>query len=209
MPNRFFDILFTDGVKSAQTRYGSREHYRKRENESDRNFELGDAEYDFIESRDGFYMATASERGYPYIQFRGGPRGFLKALDSRRLGFADFRGNLQYLSMGNLLTNAKAALFLMDYANRRRLKLIADVEVTDAKENPGLIEQLAMPGYAAKIERAVVLNIKAFDWNCPQHITPRYTIDEVRELARPMQERIESLEKELASLREVKNERIY
>lgn len=201
MPNKFQDIAFTPSVKQAQKHYGSRLHLAKFETGSDRNYLLTDAESDFIEQRDGFYMATVGESGQPYIQFRGGPAGFLKVLDERTLGYADFRGNLQYISVGNLSANNKAAIILMDYANRRRLKIFAEIEIHDAADRPDLFEKLADPGYDAKVERAFILKVEGFDWNCPQHITPRYTIEEVRQMVRPLNEHIEQLEKELDELR--------
>jgi predicted pyridoxine 5'-phosphate oxidase superfamily flavin-nucleotide-binding protein len=194
MANRFHDLAFTPGVKDAQAHYGSRAHYSKFEDGPAKNFLLTDAEADFIKGRDGFYMATVSETAHPYIQFRGGPRGFLKVLDEQTLAFADFRGNLQYISVGNLSANNKAALFLMDYANQRRLKIMAEVEVQDASAAKELIENLRIEGYKARVERAIVLHVEAFDWNCPQHITPRYTSDEVREITRSLSEHIERLE---------------
>lgn len=196
MSSKFYETMFTQSVKRAQEHYGSRKHYRKFEEMPSEIPVLGDAEQDFIESRDGFYIATVNEDLQPYIQFRGGPAGFLKVLDERTLGFADFRGNLQYISVGNLSVNDKAALFLMDYANRRRLKIIARVEVRHADEVPELVGRLEMPEYKAKIERAMTLHVEAFDWNCPQHITPRYTIDEIRQMSLPLYEHVENLEEE-------------
>ena len=180
MSHKFYDMTFTPSVKAAQEHYGTRRNYTRFEGGVPDFHGLSDAEDDFIEARDGFYMATVNEDGQPYIQFRGGPQGFLKVLDDRTLGYADFRGNLQYISVGNLKANDKAALFLMDYANQARLKLIVRVEVKDAKDAPEIIEKLTMPGYKAKIERAMILRVEAFDWNCPQHITPRYTVEEIR-----------------------------
>jgi len=201
MANKFQQILFTAPVKEAQEHYGSRRHFAKLEGGPDRNVILTDAERDFIEERDGFYMATVAAPDQPYIQYRGGPAGFLKVLDDRTLGFADFRGNLQYISVGNLRSNTKAALFLMDYPNQRRLKILASATVHDAADRPELVEKLAMPGYKVRIERAIVLNVEGFDWNCPQHITPRFTIDEVRQMVRPLNEHIEKLEKEIRRLK--------
>ncbi len=201
MANRFYELAFTPSVKKAQEHYGSRAHFSKFERGPDKNIVLGDAEADFIESRDGFYMATVSETGRPYVQFRGGPPGFLKLLDERTLGYADFRGNLQYISVGNLRANSKAALFLMDYANQRRLKLMAGVEIFEAAARPDLTEKLGSAEYKAKVERAVILNIEAFEWNCPQHITPRYTLDEVRAMISPHIEHIAKLEKEIENLK--------
>jgi uncharacterized protein len=125
----------------------------------------------------------------------------LKIIDAKTLGYADFRGNLQYISVGNLQKNNRAALFLMDYANQARLKIFVKIEVVEAAENPELIAKLTMPDYQAKIERAMILHIEAFDWNCPQHITPRYTIEEVREMSVPLYEHIAKLEKEIERLK--------
>lgn len=201
MSHKFYDMTFTPSVKAAQEHYGTRQNYARFEGGEPDFHGLSDAENDFIEARDGFYMATVNEDGQPYIQFRGGPQGFLKVIDDRTLGYADFRGNLQYISVGNLRANDKAALFLMDYANQARLKLIVRVEGKDAKDAPEIIEKLTMPGYKAKIERAMILHVEAFDWNCPQHITPRYTIDEIRMMTAPMTEHIEKLEKEIEELK--------
>jgi len=201
MPNKFYEITFTDAVKRAQERYGSRRQYEKIASGKANNSVLADAEIDFIERADGFYMATVGEQLQPYIQYRGGRRGFLKVLDEKTLGFADFRGNLQYISVGNLRANNKAALFLMDYANRRRLKILVEIEIKDAADAPELIEKLRDADYEAKIERAFVLRVEAFDWNCPQHITPRYTIDEIKTMVQPMNEYIERLEKENTELK--------
>ena len=196
MNNKFFETMFTQSVKTAQERYGSRKHYVKFEGKAIGIPILGNAERDFIESRDGFYIATVNEHQQPYIQFRGGPAGFLKVLDEHTLGYADFRGNLQYISVGNIRANDKTALFLMDYPARTRLKILARAEVRDAEEAPELISLLAVPGYKGKIERAVTLHLEAFDWNCPQHITPRYTIQEVNRMVQPLHQHIEKLEKE-------------
>lgn len=177
MAKNYAEIAFTPDVKMEQEKHGSRRQYERMEKIS-RGTELTFAEADFIETRDSFYMATVGENGYPYVQFRGGPAGFLKVLDARTLGYADFRGNLQYVSVGNLLRNNKAALILMDYPNRRRLKIFATMRVFDSEDAPELVERLAIHDYPAKIERAMVLHVDAFDWNCPQHITPRYTVEE-------------------------------
>ena len=201
MANKFHDIAFTPSVKKAQEHYGTRRHYAKFEAGRDSNYILTEAESDFIEQRDGFYIATVGETGQPYIQFRGGPAGFLKVLDERTLGYADFRGNLQYISVGNLAANNKAAIFLMDYPNQRRLKILATVDVHDAADRPDLIEKLTDPAYDAKIERAVILRVEAYDWNCPQHITPRYSMEEVRQMVGPLNEHIKKLEEEIKQLK--------
>ncbi len=161
------------------------EYQRLAENKAFRELELEDdrlsgAEAEFIQARDSFYMSTVGENGWPYVQYRGGPKGFLKVLDETTLAYADFRGNGQYISTGNIKAGNRAALILMDYANRKRLKIWTEVSITQAQENAALLKQLEMPEYSARVERLVVLNIQAYDWNCPQHITPRYTLDEIR-----------------------------
>ena len=198
MANKFWEKMFTKSVRRAQEHYGTRKNYTRIETSSKpADFEgLGDLEKDFIESRDGFYMATVNDEGQPYIQFRGGPAGFLNVLDDMTLGYADFRGNLQYISVGNLAANDRAALFLMDYAHQKRLKIIARVEVKDEAEAPELIETLRMPDYKAKIERAMTLHVEAFEWNCPQYITQRFTINEIKQSMQPIYDRIEKLEAE-------------
>jgi uncharacterized protein len=200
MAKNFAEIAFTESVKAQQQKYGSRRQYARME-QLERGTKLTFNEEDFIAERDGFYLATVGEQGQPYIQFRGGPKGFLKIIDAKTLGYADFRGNLQYISVGNLQKNNRAALFLMDYANQARLKIFVKIEVVEAAENPELIAKLTMPDYQAKIERAMILHIEAFDWNCPQHITPRYTIEEVREMSVPLYEHIAKLEKEIERLK--------
>lgn len=205
MAKNFAEIAFTTSVKKQQEKYGSRRQYERMER-AERGTEISFAEADFIGERDSFYLATVSEVGQPYVQFRGGAAGFLKVLDEKTLAFADFRGNLQYVSVGNLAENNRAALILMDYPNRRRLKIFVRVEITDAAVAPDLIEKLKDADYPAKIERAVVLRVEAFDWNCPQHITTRYTIDELREINQPLYEHIEKLEAEVRRLKSENNE---
>ena len=197
MANKFHEIAFSDAVKAVQERYGTRRHYAKFESGAQTNDRIGDAETDFIESRDGFYLGTANDDGQPYIQFRGGQPGFLRVLDEQAVGFADFRGNLQYISVGNASANNKVAMFLMDYANRRRLKIFGEIEFHEASDRPDLIGKLADPSYNAKIERAAVIHVTGLEWNCPQHITPKYTMDEVKLMIRPLYKHIESLEREL------------
>ena len=204
MSHKFYDLTFSESVKAAQETYGSRRNFERFEGGKPDFYGLSDAEIDFIEQRDGFYMATVNSDGQPYIQFRGGEKGFLKVLDDKTLGFADFRGNLQYISVGNLQENSKAALFLMDYANKQRLKILANVEVIDARNKPEIIEKLIVPDYKAKIERAMILHVEAFDWNCPQHIAPRYTMGEIKQIIAPLNEHIEKLEKEIEELKSKK-----
>jgi uncharacterized protein len=200
MPKNYAEIAFTGSVKKQQEKYGSRRQYERMER-VERGTEIGFVEADFIELRDSFYLATVSETGQPYVQFRGGAAGFLKVLDKKTLAFADFRGNLQYVSVGNLTENNRASLILMDYPNRRRLKIFARIEIFEAAAAPELIEKLRDTDYPAQIERAFVLHVEAVDWNCPQHITPRYTIEEIRAINQPLYEHIEKLEAEIRRLK--------
>jgi predicted pyridoxine 5'-phosphate oxidase superfamily flavin-nucleotide-binding protein len=175
MTHRSSEILFTDSVKKAQSRYGSRVQMERLQQHGPANDTLTSAERDFIEARDGFYLGTVSESGWPYIQFRGGPAGFVRVLDGKTLGYADFRGNRQYVSSGNIAHDDRVSLFFMDYANRARLKLLGHARIVDAAEDPALAARLAVPGYPARVERVVLITVESYDWNCHQHITPRYT----------------------------------
>lgn len=201
MSRRFAEITFTESVKEAQLHYGSREKNALWETSSSPNNELTEHEMQFIEARDSFYQATVGQNGWPYVQFRGGPAGFLKVLNNRTIGYADFKGNVQYISVGNLNADDRVALILMDYANKRRLKIWARAVVMDAAIHPDLTRSLEMPHYRARIERAVVLSIEAFDWNCPQHITPRFSMEELGETLQPLEKEILRLSEENAALR--------
>jgi uncharacterized protein len=186
MPNAFATISFTESVKAAQTRYGSRENNLGFElSENPRN-EVGKLETEFIAERDSFYQATISENGWPYVQHRGGPKGFLKVLDARTIGFADFKGNRQYISVGNLNANPRISLILMDYPNRRRLKIWGTTRIIHRKDEPDLIAKLEVPSYSGRIVFGVVIQIEAVEWNCPQHITPRFTEAEMAEALLPI-----------------------
>lgn len=165
-----------------------------------RNDRLGPSEAGFIAARDSFYMATVSETGWPYIQHRGGPQGFVRVLDERTLGFADFRGNRQYVSVGNLAVNDRVSLFFMDYPNRTRLKLLGRARIVEASDGEALA-RLDVPGYRAAIERGFLITVEAFDWNCPQHITPRFDLTNVEQSGTGLHQRIAELEVELAQLR--------
>ena len=201
MGHKFAEIAFTDTVKSVQQALGSRSGYARREGgDVDFNDRLGLSEAQFITERDSFYMATVSETGWPYVQHRGGPKGFLRVLDEKTLGFADFSGNRQYVSVGNLKTDDRVSLFLMDYPNRTRLKLLGRARVVGLDGDDDLIHRLSPPDYRARIERGVVIIIEAFDWNCPQHITPRYTTDEIEVAVQPLRKRIAELEDQLLSV---------
>ena len=162
---------------------------------------FGAAETAFIAERDSFYLASVSATGWPYLQHRGGPTGFLRVLDDRTVGFADFRGNQQYLTLGNVGGDDRVALFLMDYPRRRRLKILARMSAHDLRAEPDLAARLATPGYRGLVERGFVLKLHAFDWNCPQHITPRFTAADVEAAVAPLHARLEALEAENARLR--------
>lgn len=193
-------IAFTEAVKDFQVRYGSRASYGRQE-EFRYTDGLTESEADFIAHQDNFYMATISESGYPYIQFRGGPKGFLKVLDHETLGFIDFGGNKQYISTGNLATNSKVALFLLDQAAKARLKIFAEASVLDIDGNTELYDKLNLDDYKFKPERIILLKVKAYDWNCPQHITPRYTVEEIRDEFMAQHEYINKLRTENAELK--------
>jgi predicted pyridoxine 5'-phosphate oxidase superfamily flavin-nucleotide-binding protein len=185
MSHRFADITFTDGVKAAQEHYGSRPHNKRLQENFGPNDELTQRETEFIGLRDTFYLATISETDWPYVQHRGGPPGFLKVLDPNQLAYADFRGNTQLVSVGNVSKNNRCSLILMDYPNRRRLKILGHMRVEDARSvDSADLARVELPEYKARIERVVFIDVAAFDWNCPQHITRRYTEAESEELAR-------------------------
>jgi uncharacterized protein len=200
MPYGFLDIAVTPSVRAAQAAMGVDQHWQHFKGE--RTFDkLTPNEAAFIAQRDSFYMATVSETGWPYVQHRGGAPGFLKVIDEKTLAFADYRGNRQYISVGNLGADDRVALILVDYANRARLKIYAHVEAVPLDADPALAQQVANPGYRGKPERILKLHLEAFDWNCPQHITPRFTEAEIVEGVRPLRDRLEALEAENARLR--------
>jgi predicted pyridoxine 5'-phosphate oxidase superfamily flavin-nucleotide-binding protein len=200
MCSAFAKLTFTDSVKAAQSQYGSRDKMAAYE-PGPSGARLGEAEADFLAERDSFYLATVGQTGWPYVQYRGGPAGFVKVLGATTIGYADFRGNLQYLSMGNLGANDKVSLIMVDYAHKRRLKLLGRARIVHQQEDPALMELLALPGYSARVERGIVIEVEAIDWNCPQHITPRFTLAEVEKLAARLQAENAALKAELASLR--------
>ncbi|GFE75415.1 pyridoxamine 5'-phosphate oxidase family protein [Novosphingobium sp. TCA1] len=193
----FLDIATTPSVRAAQAEMGADRQWAAFE--GDREFDrFTRNEAAFIAARDSFYMGSVSEDGWPYVQHRGGPAGFLKLVDERTLAFADYRGNRQYISTGNLAANDRACLILMDYPRRMRLKIYAHVEKLSLDADPALTELVLDPGYKARPERIFRLRLAAFDWNCPQHITPRFTEREIEQAVRPLHERIAELEKTIA-----------
>lgn len=202
MGRRFAELAFTPLVKQQQQQHGSRHLYERVEHSKDLGDKLGPDEQDFIHGRDSFYMASTSETGWPYVQFRGGSTGFLRVLDEETLGFADLRGNRQYISTGNLQHDDRVALFLMDYPRQTRLKILGHAKIHEGTEEARqLIERLRVPEEKVPAERAVVIHVDAFDWNCPQHITPRYTQEELARILEPMRRRLDDLEAENKRLR--------
>jgi uncharacterized protein len=191
----FAQIAFTEAVQKLQAQAGSRDSYARMEARSSVDG-LTAYEEDFIAHRDHFYMASIGENGFPYIQHRGGPKGFLKVLDEKRLGFVDFRGNMQFISVGNLATHNKVAVILMDYPAKARLKIYAEAEVVELAAQPSLFAMLDLADYKAKPERMIVLHVKAYDWNCPQHITPRFTLEEIEVAFASQRQLIEQLQAE-------------
>jgi predicted pyridoxine 5'-phosphate oxidase superfamily flavin-nucleotide-binding protein len=196
MSHRFAEIAFTPNVKKAQEINGSRRSYARLEQGEVHHDVLGPDEASFIAERDSFYMATVSETGWPYIQHRGGPPGFIRVLDNKTIGFADFRGNRQYVSVGNLETDDRVSMILMDYPNRARLKILGRARLVEVDEQDTL-NRLSLPDYRAVVERGFVITIEAFDWNCPQHITPRFTPAEIETAVAPLRQRVADLEKML------------
>ena len=179
MAHQFSAIMFTDGVKSVQTEFGSREKQAVFAERAPANDALTEREAGFIAQRDTFYMATVNTDGWPYVQHRGGPPGFLRVLGPRQLAYADFRGNTQLVSMGNARHNDRVSIILMDYPNRRRLKILGHLRYEDARDcPPEQLAAVALDDYKARIERIVHVDLVAFDWNCPQHIKRRYTAEE-------------------------------
>jgi uncharacterized protein len=195
MAGRYLQNHFTPQVLEAQERYYGRRHHVPPQPERDL---LTPDEVDFIAQRDSLYLASVGSNGWPYIQHRGGPRGFLKVVEPNVLAFADYPGNRQLLSTGNLAANDRVALFLMDYPRRERLKIMGHATVLDAREHPQLASHLAEPGDLKMVERIFRVRVVSYDWNCPKYITPRYTEDEMREVTRALQERIAELEARLA-----------
>jgi uncharacterized protein len=196
----FLDIASTPSVRAAQEANGSRELWQRFDGDraSDR---FTENEIAYIEARDSFYLASVSESGWPYVQHRGGPTGFLKVLDETTLGFADFRGNRQYISLGNISADDRVALILVDYPNRARLKILAHMEARELDAASDLASRLALPRYRGKPERAFLLHLETFDWNCPQHISPRFTAAEIETAVSPLHTRIAALEAENRALR--------
>ncbi|MBA2127385.1 pyridoxamine 5-phosphate oxidase [Hyphomicrobium methylovorum] len=201
MRHRFADLMFTPRVQKIQAEQGSRASYARMIGQPQAGSDpLTVHEAEFIAARDSFYMATVSETGWPYVQHRGGLPGFLKVIDAHTIGFADYRGNRQYVSAGNLSGDDRVALFLMDYPNRQRLKLIGHASIIDPETEPEIAAKL-QDGYAARVERGIIIHVEGYDWNCPQHITPRFSVPQIEDMLQPLKERLAALEQENAALR--------
>ena len=192
MGHRFAEIAFTDSVREVQQQLGSRAGYAALDGGEDFNNLLSEREASFISARDSFYMASVSETGWPYLQHRGGQTGFVRIIDAQTIGFADFSGNRQYISVGNLRKDDRVSLFFMDYPNRTRLKILGRVRLVGDDE-PELLAQLELDDYRAVVERGFVIRIEAFDWNCPQHITPRYTDADIESTVAPLLQELNEL----------------
>ena len=189
------NLVFTPEVMRQQAGHGSRDSYARMADGADTIPDiLGPKEAMFLATRDSFYVASTSASGWPYVQHRGGPLGFVKILGDRTIGFADYRGNRQYVSLGNVATDNRVALFFMDYVRRARLKMLGRMRAVELADSSELAANLMDEAYGAKIERGFVIDIEAFDWNCPQHITPRYTQSDITEIVAPLQQRIAELE---------------
>ena len=202
MAQNYIHTLFTDAARAMQESKGSRPAYAKMESgatgDPDR---ISEKEAEFIAARDSFYLASVTSEGWPYVQHRGGPAGFLKSLPDNRLGFADYRGNRQYVSTTNLIDDSRVSLFLMDYPNRRRLKIIGNARIIELDDDAALVTSLMTPEYKATPERAFVIDVVGFDWNCPQHITPRFTEAEIARAMQPLNTELIQLRAEVETLR--------
>ncbi len=201
----YANTAFTEEIKAIQERQGSRDVYQRVEKQSYRDG-LTEVEMGFISGMDSFYMASIGENGFPYIQHRGGPKGFVKIMDKETLGMIDFSGNKQYISVGNIATNNNVSLIMVSYPMRARLKIYAKAEVIEIEDNPALFQELKPEDYKSKPERMLIFHIEAYDWNCPQHIIARYTEMEIKQIIEPKLEYIEKLEGELKMLREQQKE---
>ncbi len=202
MAQNYVHTLFTDAARAMQEADGSRGSYaRMEEGASGEPDAISDKEAEFIAARDSFYLASVTSEGWPYMQHRGGPAGFLKVLPGNRLGFADYRGNRQHVSTTNLIAEPRVSLFLMDYPNRRRLKILGRARIVSAEDDPELVASLMPEGYKALAERAYIIDLVGFDWNCPQHITPRFTEAELAQAIRPLTTELNQLRSEVERLR--------
>lgn len=192
----FGSLVFTPVVKSLQERYGSRRQYARREASGFAQDGLGPSEIEFLAEMDSFYMASIGATGWPYVQHRGGPAGFLKVIDEHTVAFADFRGNKQYVSAGNLMTDDRVALISVDYPRQARLKILGQVKILEGTDAKAWEKKVADPEYDAVVERVFVIHVEAFDWNCQQHITPRFTEEQIRTALSPVEKQMQTLKEE-------------
>ena len=194
MGNKYLEIAATDSVKRVQQRLGSRTAYARREGGPAIHQQLGPEEISFIEAQDTFFLASVSETGWPYVQHRGGPKRSMKVLDQSTIGFPEFSGNRQYLAFGNILQDPRVSLFLLDFRRQERLKIFGRATLAERAENPDLFRRLETENLPSKVERGIIIQVEAFDWNCSQYIVPRFSEDEVRDLLQPLKQRINELE---------------
>jgi len=200
MGHKFADIMFTNQVQAIQKQQGSFDNYHAWSEYEDFNYLIDDTIRQFLAQRDSFYMASVNQDDWPYVQHRGGPKGFMKVIDEHTLGFADFSGNRQYVSAGNFKHNDKVSLFFMDYPRRRRLKVLGRVTSVSLAETD-LIEQLQLEGSRAKVERGFIIKVEAYDWNCPKFITQRYDTEQVQDLIASLVEENNALKKHIEDLK--------
>ena len=200
MTDRYLEIATRDAVKALQERWGSRSAYSRLESGPLTNNQLGPEEIAFIEAQDSFFLASINDSGWPYIQHRGGPPGFLKVLENNQLGFPDFKGNRQYLSFGNILKNPRVSLFLIDYPARARLKIFGQAKLVEGDDLPDALRKIENDPGATPIGRGIIVQVEAFHWNCPKYIVPRFTEEQVRTAVAPLVKRIHDLEAELARI---------
>jgi predicted pyridoxine 5'-phosphate oxidase superfamily flavin-nucleotide-binding protein len=201
MPTNFGSRVFTQVVKELQERYGSRRQYERLRGQNGPTDQLTEDESEFISERDTFYMATVGQSGWPYVQHRGGAKGFLKVVDANTLAFADYSGNKQYVSTGNLKTDERVALILVNYPHRARLKILGRAGTLEGDQAAPWIDRVKEPADKAGIERVYVIRVEAFEWNCQQYITPRYTVEELQTVLAPVEQRLQALEEANERLR--------
>jgi predicted pyridoxine 5'-phosphate oxidase superfamily flavin-nucleotide-binding protein len=202
MAKTFGSLAFTPIVKKLQEQHGSRRQYERMETQGPAHNKLTITETTFLAQRDSFYWSTIGSNGWPYIQHRGGPKGFLKVIDDHTLAFADFAGNKQYITTGNLLTDDRVAFIFVDYPMQARLKILGHARALEGEASREWLARVQDANSSDRVERVFVIDIEAYDWNCPQHITPRYTQEEIESALKPLHTRMEKLEKENAALRE-------
>lgn len=198
----FGELAFTPAVQALQSQFGSRESYARMQARQDTPNGLGPRETAFLAQADSFFLATVSETGWPYVQHRGGPAGFLKVISPAQVAYADFRGNRQFVSAGNAMRNDRVSLIVMDYPNQQRLKLMGHLKFLPIEAaGAAMASVVALPNYRARPEHIALIDVEAFDWNCPQHITPRFTAEDIERAAQPLRDRITQLETDITRLR--------